>query len=123
MVTQSSKPFTEVQFIKDCLIKVSKIICPDKVKLYEALSLSANVVASRITDSVKKIHHQPITAAQGLVAFSLAMDENAGVTDTAYCAVFIRGIVANLNVTKELLGQISIRKIILDCAIISIVML
>jgi len=31
------------------------------------------------------------------------LDESTGVTDTAYCAVFIRGVHENLNVVEELL--------------------
>ncbi|XP_075692926.1 general transcription factor II-I repeat domain-containing protein 2-like [Rhinoderma darwinii] len=78
-------------------------------KLFEGISLSANTVASRITESASNIYQQLITRAQGFAAFSLALDESTGVTDTAYCAVFIRGVDGDLNITEELLDLLPMK--------------
>ncbi|XP_075207832.1 general transcription factor II-I repeat domain-containing protein 2-like [Anomaloglossus baeobatrachus] len=109
MIAKSSRPFTEGQFIKDCFVKASEILCPDKTKLFEGISLSANTVASRITESASNIHQQLITAAQSFEAFSIALDESTGVTDTAYCAVFIRGVDENLNIIEEFLDLLPMK--------------
>ncbi|XP_075197600.1 general transcription factor II-I repeat domain-containing protein 2-like [Anomaloglossus baeobatrachus] len=109
MIAKYSRPFTEGQFIKDCFVKASEILCPDKTKLFEGISLSANTVASRITESASNIHQQLITAAQSFEAFSIALDESTGVTDTAYCAVFIRGVDENVNIIEEFLDLLPMK--------------
>ena len=39
-IAKHSKSFIEGDFVKDCIIEVSKILCPHKVKIFEQLSLS-----------------------------------------------------------------------------------
>jgi len=68
------------------MIKVCEIICPEKKKLFEGISLSANTVASRITESASNVQQQLIAAAKDFEAYSIALDESTGVTDTAFCA-------------------------------------
>ena len=109
MIAKSSRSFTEGQFIKDCFIKVSEILCPDKKKLFEGISLCANTVASRITELASNSHQQLIETAKEFEAFSVALDESTGVTDTAYCAVFIRGVDKNLNIVEELLDLLPLK--------------
>jgi len=74
-----------------------------KKNAFEGISLSVNTVASRITEAASNVHHQLTAAAKDFEAYSVALEETTGVTDTAYCAVFIRGVDRNLNVTEELL--------------------
>jgi len=109
MIAKSSRPFTEGQFIKECLIKACEIVCPEKKKAFEGISLSANTVASRITEAASNVHQQLTAAAKDFEAYSVALDETTGVTDTAYCAVFIRGVDGNLNVTEELLDLLPMK--------------
>ncbi|XP_066213931.1 general transcription factor II-I repeat domain-containing protein 2-like [Saccopteryx leptura] len=106
MIAKASRPFTEGQFVKECMIKACEIICPEKKMLFEGISLSANTVASRITESADDVQQQLIAAAKNFEAYSIALDESTGVTDTAYCAVFIRGVDANFNVFEELLDML-----------------
>jgi len=109
MIAKSSRPFTEGPFIKECFVKACEILCPDKKKVFEGISLSANTVASRITEAGNDFHEQLVRAAQNFEAFSVALDESTGVTDTAFCAVFIRGVDENLNVTEELLDLLPMK--------------
>ncbi|XP_066239740.1 general transcription factor II-I repeat domain-containing protein 2-like [Saccopteryx leptura] len=106
MIAKASRPFTEGQFVKECMIKACEIICPEKKMLFEGISLSANTVASRITESADDVQQQLIAAAKNFEAYSIALDESTGVTDTTYCAVFIRGVDANFNVFEELLDML-----------------
>jgi hypothetical protein len=53
------------------------IICPEKKKLFEGASLSANSVASRITESVTNVQQQLIVAVKVIVAYSIALLEEA----------------------------------------------
>ena len=102
-IAQSSRPFTEGTFIKECLLTASDILCPEKKKLFESISLSANTVASRITELASNSYQQLTAAAKNFETFSLALDESTGVTDVSYCAVFIRGVDKDFNITEELL--------------------
>ena len=102
-IVQSSRPFTEGTVIKECLLTASDILCPEKKKLFESISLSANTVASRITELASNSYQQLTAAAKNFETFSLALDESTGVTDVSYCAVFIRGVDKDFNVTEELL--------------------
>ena len=109
MIAKSSRPFTEGRFIKDCLIKACEIVCPEKKKAFEGISLSANTAASRITEAASNVHQQLTAAAKDFEAYSVALDETTGVTDTAYCAVLIRGVDGNLEVTEELLDLLPMK--------------
>ncbi|UYV64706.1 hypothetical protein LAZ67_3001719 [Cordylochernes scorpioides] len=47
MIAKHSKPFTEGDFIKECLIKAAEIVCPGSVKTFQAISLSRTTVVER----------------------------------------------------------------------------
>lgn len=109
MIAKSSRPFTEGLFIKECLMKASEILCPDRKKVFEGISLSANTVACRITDLADNVQKQLIQMAKDFEVFSIALDESTDVSDTAQCAVFIRGVDCNLNITEELLDLMPLK--------------
>uniref|UniRef100_A0A8C3IDC5 Uncharacterized protein n=1 Tax=Chrysemys picta bellii TaxID=8478 RepID=A0A8C3IDC5_CHRPI len=109
MIAKSSRPFTEGFFVKECLMKANEILCPDRKKVFEGISLSANTVACRITDLADNVQKQLIQMGKGFEAFSIVLDESTDVSDTAQCAVFIRGVDCNLNITEELLDLIPLK--------------
>ncbi|XP_025090476.1 general transcription factor II-I repeat domain-containing protein 2-like isoform X2 [Pomacea canaliculata] len=109
MIAKASRPFTEGQFVKECMLQSCEIICPEKKKLFEGISLSANTFASRITESATNVQQQLTAAAKDFVTYSIALDESTGVTHTAYCAVFIRGVDENLNIVEELLDLLPMK--------------
>ena len=103
MIAKSSWPFTEGLFIKKCLVKASDILCPGKKKLFEGISLSPNTVASKATDLAANVEKQLVATAKNFKSFSIALDESTDVSDTAQCAVFIRGVDCCLYMTEEFL--------------------
>ncbi|KAG6922308.1 GTF2I repeat domain containing 2B [Chelydra serpentina] len=109
MIAKSSRPFTEGLFVKECLMKASEILCPDRKKVFEGISLSANTVACRITDLADNVQKQLIQISKDFEAFSIALDEHTDVSDTAQYAVFIRGVDCNLNITEELLDLMPLK--------------
>ena len=109
MIAKTSRPFTEGLFIKEYFVKACEILCPEKKKVFEGISLSANTVASRITEAGNDVYEQLVTVAHSFEAFSVALDESTGVTDTAFCAAFICGVAENLTVTEELLDLIPMK--------------
>ena len=50
LIAQHGKPFSDGDFIKQCLIKVTEIMCPEKMQDFNNMSLSRNTVARRIED-------------------------------------------------------------------------
>jgi hypothetical protein len=40
LLTSNSNPFTDGQFIKECLIETAKIMCPDKVQDFQNIRLT-----------------------------------------------------------------------------------
>ena len=47
-IAVSSKPFSEGEFIKKCMLLVAEDICPEKRQSFANISLSRNTVADRI---------------------------------------------------------------------------
>ncbi|XP_056121755.1 general transcription factor II-I repeat domain-containing protein 2-like [Rhinichthys klamathensis goyatoka] len=104
LIAKAGKPFTEGPFMKDCMLKVAEILCPEKKGLFNNLSLSANTVAERISELSSDIYDQLRGKARVFTAYSVALDESTDKTDIAQLAIFIRGINEQFEVTEELLS-------------------
>jgi len=109
MIAKASKPFTEGLFVKDCMVQACEIMCPEKKKVFEGISLSANTVSARITELADDTKKQLVNIAKDFEAYSIAIDESTDTTDTAQCAVFIRGVDKHFKITEELLELIPLR--------------
>ena len=96
-------------FIKECLLKVSEILCPNQKKLFQGISLSPNTVASRVTDLAANVEKQLLATAKDFEAFSITLDESTDSSDTAQCAVFIKSVDFQLNVAEEFLDFIPLK--------------
>ncbi|KAK0145575.1 General transcription factor II-I repeat domain-containing protein 2 [Merluccius polli] len=105
LIAKAGKPFTEGQFLKDCMLRVADILCPEKKSLFNTLSLSANTVAERINGLSGNIYEQLWDKAKSFTAFSVALDESTDATDNAQLAIFIRGVDDRFEVTEELLSK------------------
>ncbi|UYV64600.1 hypothetical protein LAZ67_3001273 [Cordylochernes scorpioides] len=75
MIAKHSKPFTEGDFIKECLIKVAEIVCPGSVKTFQAIYLSRNTVVERVTDMARNLNDQIKEKSSCFEAFSIACNE------------------------------------------------
>ncbi|XP_065650695.1 general transcription factor II-I repeat domain-containing protein 2-like [Hydra vulgaris] len=47
LIAFHSEPFTEGEFIKNCLFETAKILCPEKIKDFNNISLLRNTIAER----------------------------------------------------------------------------
>lgn len=104
LIAKAGKPLTEGQFIKDCMLKVADILCPEKKSLFNNLSLSANTVAEQISELLSDIYDQLSGKSSDFTAYSVALDESTDKTGIAQLAIFIRGINDQFDVTEELLS-------------------
>ena len=50
LIAKHCKPFTEGEFIKDCLMKIVEKICPEKKQEFANVCLARNTVVRRIED-------------------------------------------------------------------------
>jgi hypothetical protein len=50
IIAKKSKPFTDGEYVKECIIKAAEILCPEKQQLFKNTSLSANTVTERVND-------------------------------------------------------------------------
>jgi hypothetical protein len=106
MIAKAGKSFKEGEFIKNCMLKASSIVCPEKRSQFCNISLSANTVAERISDLSGNIYQQLCEKAKQFHAYSVALDESTDVTDTAQLAIYVRGVDGNFDVIEELLALI-----------------
>lgn len=45
LLTKQGKPFTDVEFIKPCLIAAAEEGCPENINLFKTISVPARIVA------------------------------------------------------------------------------
>ena len=102
MIATAMKPFAEGDFVKDCLLKASEIVCPDKKQCFANISLSRNTVAQRVSEMADDLTAQLRNKAKGFKFFSIAADESTDNTDSAQVIFWVHGVDENLIVTEEL---------------------
>lgn len=100
-IALASKPYSEGEFVKNCMLKAAELVCPEKRQAFANISLSRNTIAERIDELSENLNVQLKDKVKSFIAFSIAIDESTDITDTAQLAVFIRGVDDTLNVTEE----------------------
>uniref|UniRef100_A0A8K9Y6G0 SPIN-DOC-like zinc-finger domain-containing protein n=1 Tax=Oncorhynchus mykiss TaxID=8022 RepID=A0A8K9Y6G0_ONCMY len=103
-IAKSARPFTEGDFIKNCMIKVCDEVCPEKRQLFLNVSLSRNTIAERVDQLSINLKEQLVKKGKDFIAYSLAVDESTDISDIAQLSIFIRGVDSNLSVTEEFLA-------------------
>ncbi|KAG0721741.1 General transcription factor II-I repeat domain-containing protein 2 [Chionoecetes opilio] len=96
------KPFTDGDFIKECIMVVIDSLCPEKRSAFESVSQSPRTVCRRIEMS-DSVNDSLKTCCSNFNAFSLALDESTDMKDTAQLVIFIRGVTAALQVYEDFL--------------------
>lgn len=109
IIANNMKPFTDGNYIKECLIAAVEEICPEKVNLFAQISLSRQTVERRIGNISSEISRSLNTITKNFVYFSLALDETSDINDTAQLAIFIRGVDSQMNINEELLELVSMK--------------
>ncbi|XP_076810261.1 general transcription factor II-I repeat domain-containing protein 2A-like [Clavelina lepadiformis] len=101
VIAKNMKPFTDGDYVKDCLMAVVKVICPEKKKLFSDVSLSARTVTRRIEEMSQDVKTRQQDCLKNLQYFSIAIDESTDTTDTAQLAVFVRGVSSNFDIFED----------------------
>jgi hypothetical protein len=99
-IARASKPFSDGEFIKDCIVSAVEVICPEKKQAFMNISLSGNTIAQRIEEMANNVKQQLYEKSKQFLNFSIAVDESTDITNTAQLAIFIRGVFDNFKVTE-----------------------
>lgn len=105
-IARASKPFSDGEFIKECIVSAVEVICPEKKQAFLNISLSGNTIAQRIEEMASNVKQHLHEKSKNFLNFSIAIDESTDITNTAQLAIFIRGVFDNFDVTEELLDLI-----------------
>uniref|UniRef100_A0A0L8HQJ7 Uncharacterized protein n=1 Tax=Octopus bimaculoides TaxID=37653 RepID=A0A0L8HQJ7_OCTBM len=98
------KPFSEGDFIKECITSTIEILCPEKEKAIECVSLSRNTMTRTIEELAENTKMQLNELCKNFEAYSIAIDEPTDITDTPQLAIFVRRVDSSFNITEELLA-------------------
>ena len=98
------KPFSEGDFVKECITSAIEILCPEKEKAIKCVSLSRNTITRRIEELAKNTKIQLYELCKNFETYSIGIDESTDVTDTSRLAIFVSGVDSNFNITEELLA-------------------
>ncbi|KAI7790569.1 general transcription factor II-I repeat domain-containing protein 2 [Triplophysa rosa] len=109
LIAQHGKPFTDGEFVKECLMKVATIICPEKMQDFKNISLSRNTVGRRIEDLSANLKEQVTDKVPTFDFYSIACDDSTDSTDTAQLLIFLRGVDSDFCITEELLDMKSLK--------------
>ncbi|XP_077968860.1 general transcription factor II-I repeat domain-containing protein 2A-like [Styela clava] len=101
-IAQNSKPFSEGEFVKECLVETAAIVCPDKTDAFKQVPLSRRTVTRRVECIAGDLRDQLLHYVKQFDFFTLALDESCGVRDTAQLLIFVRGITCDFKITEEI---------------------
>ncbi|KAJ4940318.1 hypothetical protein JOQ06_026626 [Pogonophryne albipinna] len=110
-IARRSKPFSDGEFVRDCILKVADIVCPEQKSKFRDISLSNDTVTRRIEDLANDLKEQLGLRVEGLGkgSFSIALDESTDISDTAQLLIFIRTVTEDFEIGEELLSMESIK--------------
>lgn len=105
-IVQASKPPTDGEFIKDCLLSAAEIMCPEQRQAFANIRLIGDIVAQHVDNMTEDLQDKLQEKARSFVAFSIAAQESTDGKDTPHIAVFIHGVNETFDLTEELLGVV-----------------
>ncbi|KAJ4941574.1 hypothetical protein JOQ06_011453 [Pogonophryne albipinna] len=110
-IARRSKPFSDGEFVRDCILKVADIVCPEQKSKFRDISLLNDTVTRRIEDLANDLKEQLGLRVEGLGkgSFSIALDESTDISDTAQLLIFIRTVTEDFEIGEELLSMESIK--------------
>ena len=108
-IAQTSKPFSDGEFIKQCMVETAGLLCPYTKSNYAHISLSRRTVTRRIEQIDEHLANELKGKAESFVFYSLALDESNDVRDKAQLLIFVRWINDNFEIIEELLAMESLK--------------
>ena len=107
-ISKRGKPFFEGKFVKDCMLKVAKIVWPHKQRTFQNVSLSRMVITCRVEEIGSDIKDQLNSGIQKYLSVSLALDEFKDIGSTAQLLIFMREVTEDFQISEELFAVVSL---------------
>ena len=91
------------------MLKVAEIVCPDKQRAFQNVSLSRMTNTRRVEEISRDINDQLNSDIEKYVSVSLALDESKDIGSTAQVIIFIRGVTEHFQISEELFAMLSVK--------------
>ena len=98
LLAQKFKPFSDDEFVKECMDILVENMCPEKSPQIANISLSRRTVVRHIQEMSENISNSLRSRIASFKVFSHPLNENTDASDTAQLAVLIRGIDSEFSV-------------------------
>ncbi|XP_032881422.1 general transcription factor II-I repeat domain-containing protein 2A-like [Amblyraja radiata] len=109
LIAENMKPFNDGDFVKECLMAVVDILCPEIKISFSNVSLSERTVARRIEEMSVDVKKSLKDYCQHFQFFSIALDESTDTKNTAQLAVFVRGVNSAFDTVEELVQLVPMK--------------
>ena len=106
-IAHSAIPFTDGEFVRECMQEITKVMLPSKLHMFEDISHSTNSVA-RIEYIGKDLSKQLSSKTNEFQCFSLAFEESTDMTNTVQMLVLNCCVTEHLCAHEDLLQLISL---------------
>lgn len=113
-IAKAGKPFTDGEFLKNCMYNVSEILFQDMTNKDEIcrkiqdLPLSARTVKERILTMSTEVSNMQIMDINSSEFISIAVDESTDISDMAQCCVMAKYITSS-GIREELLDLVTLK--------------
>ena len=92
------------------MLKVAEIVCPDKQRAFQNVSLSRMTITCRGEEISSDINDQLINSdIEKYVSVSLALDESTDIGSTARLLIFVGGVTEDFQISEELFAILSLK--------------
>ncbi len=109
-LAKTGNPFSEGEFLKECMVETAGILCPESKNKLEKISLSRRTVTRCVELIDEDLASKLNKKAESFTLYSLAMDESNDIKDTVQLLIFIRGINDNFEIIEESLAMESLKE-------------
>lgn len=108
-LAKAIKPFSEGQFLKECMVETAGLLCLESKGKFEKICLSRRTVTRHVKLIDEDISSELNKNAESFKFYSLALDKSNDIKDTAQLLIFIRGINDRFEITEEFLAMESLK--------------
>ena len=89
--------------MKKCMLLALSEFCPEKMRMFQNISLSLLTVQGRVAGIAVNLKNQLKQKVKELCFYSLAMDKSIDCCDAAQLVIYNRGVDKDFNIVKNLL--------------------
>ena len=109
LIAKKMYPFTDADFVKECILATVDVICPEQHNAFMAIPLSAHTATRHMEDLASDVWSSMLTKFISLDIFSITLDESCDIKDTVQVAIFVHGIMHDIKVVEDFLSLIPMK--------------